>query len=86
MILYSIKDVKAQCFGAPVPFTNDVVAKRAFCAACSNPESVPFPADLELWRIGELDDASGQFAPSLAFICVFEPIPARQAELSPEVQ
>lgn len=86
MILYSIKDVKACAFGAPVPFVNDVVAKRAFCAACANPESVPFPHDLELWRLGELDEKSGVFAPSLEFISVFEPISARQNVLTPDIK
>lgn len=60
MCLFSIKDLKAgyqQVFLS----ANEAVAMRDFGQICSKPDTnyYSFPADYELWKVGEFDTDTG---------------------------
>ncbi len=70
--LYSLKDVKSDFFGTPVPFHNDEDAKRGLSSIFNNPQSqaATYPQDFRLYKIGSLDDNSGTLTPiDPKFIC-----------------
>lgn len=69
--LYCIKDTKA-CFWKVHTQVNDLVARREFDNLI-NSNSIDFYSvnysDLELWKLGTFDDATGEIDPDLFFIC-----------------
>lgn len=71
MKIYSIKDVKAG-FEPVFCRANDELAKRDFISAFkfgSQPNRFQqFPADYELWYIGEMNDKSGQIVSEPQFL------------------
>ena len=61
--VFSIYDDKADAFLPPFILPNQNMAKRVF-ADCCNSDSHQFganPADYTLFRLGQFDDAAGQF-------------------------
>ncbi|UPW41937.1 nonstructural protein [Dipodfec virus RodF1_64] len=68
---YSIKDNVSGHFGPLVSAINDDVAKREIRSLVSLPDS-PFskyPADYDLYYLGELNDETGTFESDVSFIC-----------------
>lgn len=61
MNLYRVLDVKAELFGRIFQERTHESAKRAFAAACADPQA-PFsiaPHDYVLYHVGEEDDLAG---------------------------
>ena len=67
MNLYVVKDLKAGRVGTIVEFINDDVARRAIEEARNNKESDigRWPADFELWRVGEKNEKTGEIKPEM---------------------
>ena len=61
MIVYSVRDVKAEYFGTPFFMHNDALAKRAFGDLAKDPQSTisKNPEDFQLYRVGEWIDNEG---------------------------
>lgn len=61
MLVCALKDVKAEAFAQPFFVATVAVARRAMEKAVSDPESDVhrFPADYELYVLGEFDERSG---------------------------
>lgn len=59
--IFSMRDVKAGSFGAPMHFVNRAVAIRSLSEAVKNPESTlsKFPEDYQLFHVGDFDQNSG---------------------------
>lgn len=75
MKLYSVKDAKAVCFGAPVPFRNHADAIRTFNDAVFSGQTVfsKHPADFELWFLGEMDEDTGVFKQGIPeFVAIYD--------------
>lgn len=65
--IYSIKDVKVG-FMSPFVQPNDLCALRGFKDAIndSKPNQVNrYPEDMELWKLGEMDDITGVIVPEV---------------------
>lgn len=60
-LLYSVRDIKAEAFGAPILVDNIGIAMRQWCDAVNNPELplIKHPEDYALYRIGEFDLEKG---------------------------
>lgn len=58
---YSIRDLKSGLFSQPFFFLNEFVAVRSFAVTASDPSSMVhrFPADFQLFWVGEFDDGVG---------------------------
>jgi hypothetical protein len=58
---YSIKDIKVGEFNTPIYVHNEKVALRLFAQDVHNPNSPlsKFPADYELWFVGEFHTETG---------------------------
>lgn len=65
--MYSIFDHKVQSYGVPFAAINDIGAQRSYARLRSDPESLVFtyPNDFSLNYLGEFDDSTGVFYPSL---------------------
>lgn len=59
--VYSIKDIKAECFARPFFMLNDDMAMRAFIHTVTSADEAmsKFPEDYVLYRIGAWDDLDG---------------------------
>lgn len=71
---YSIKDTKQGNYATMFPMVNDDLAKRNFLLSIAGAGDTPlsmFPADFELYKIGEFDEQIGHFYPLVnpEFIC-----------------
>lgn len=64
MSIYSIKDVKIG-YGMPFMLVNDLVATRTFTELINDTstEVSKHPLDMELWKVGEWDEATGTITP-----------------------
>lgn len=62
--VYSVRDFKAESFGAPFFAVNDAVAKRMLAAAVSDRETPVGrnPEDFGLYRVGAWNSDSGSLA------------------------
>ena len=69
--IYAIRDIKND-FGTPFTAANDNVAKRMYQAEQKNKDSMlaQFPADFELWKLGEYDTKTGQIDTHIENIAV----------------
>lgn len=69
--IYAVRDIKND-FGAPFTATNDNVAKRMYQAEQKNKDSMlaQFPADFELWKLGDYDTKTGQIYTDIENIAV----------------
>lgn len=72
--VFSIKDIKADCFGAPFLSPAFGTAERDFVSAMRDSNSVfgKFPEDYELWFIGEWEPNTARFSglDQPEFVCV----------------
>lgn len=70
MKLFSVKDVKSSIFLNPLPARSTPEATRIIALSASNPESTlaKFPADFELWFIGDFDELSGILTSTPSFV------------------
>lgn len=61
MRLYGVKDIKIGFTGAIINYPNEQVAKRSFTEACKDNmiEFSKHPEDMELWKLGEMDETTG---------------------------
>ncbi len=68
--LYSIKDTKAD-MGLPFAQMNDHVAMRTFKTLVNDEkqELSKYPEDLELYKIGSYDTATGQLTSEIKYLC-----------------
>lgn len=57
--LYTIYDRKSGMYGTPFASPNDGCAKRDFHAFCSHTANEYIREDLELYKLGAFDSASG---------------------------
>jgi len=59
----AVYDEKAEAFAAPFFQQSDVLALRAFVAACRDTDSLlhKFPRDYALYKLGTYDDNVGRF-------------------------
>lgn len=62
MRLYALYDRVAMQFQAPFCSVNDGTAVRMFISNCRHPELAYIAGDLDLYFIGELDIATGEFS------------------------
>lgn len=72
MKLFRIYDSKAELYARIFQEQTDATARRAFGAACKDPES-PYhghPEDYSLWRVGSEDDTLGTITPEIAPVMV----------------
>lgn len=62
MMLYALRDVKADSFTVPVAFTRDELAVREVGQMIAHKQGDPgkYPADFSLYRIGSFDSSSGE--------------------------
>lgn len=62
----AVKDVKTGLFENLITVRHENEAKREFIAVCKMPETKfgKYPADYELWRLGQYDDSTGSIIPS----------------------
>lgn len=71
--LFSIHDVKAKYFFAPVSLNSEGEARRLLSDAVSDTQTVinRHPEDFRLYRLGEFDDNSGVLSPLAQpeFVC-----------------
>lgn len=65
MKLFSVRDVKAESFGAPMSILTTGLALRGFAEAASDPQSPlhKFPNDYVLYELGEYEPNSGLIIP-----------------------
>jgi len=61
--VYSVRDVKGNCFARPFFMARHELALRAFDSIVNNPETdiAKWPADFSLFYLGTFDDVSGVF-------------------------
>lgn len=60
--IFTVHDIKSECYSQTFMEINDQVAKRAF-SNCVNSDAHQFgknPQDFTLFRIGEFDDSNGE--------------------------
>lgn len=57
--LYVIRDRKSAIYGTPFVAPNDSCAEREFVAFCSQPSNTYIAEDLELYRVGTVDNETG---------------------------
>ena len=59
--LYSVRDLKAESFGFPIPADNVGLVLRQWCDAVNSPDLpiINHPEDYALYRIGEFDTEKG---------------------------
>lgn len=64
-LLFSIRDQKAGRYGPPFAKQTRGEAEREFFTITNNEQSTinQFPADFDLWEIGELDQTNGKITP-----------------------
>lgn len=70
--VYAVKDSKIGVYNLPFIDTHDVRAERSFHAAAEDPNTMisRYPADYELWQIGEFDDETAIFTDAgRHFVC-----------------
>ena len=62
---YSIYDNQSETYAPPIFVGKKGVAIRSFISECSNPDSMLFkyPADYQLFHIGQFDQETGMFTP-----------------------
>lgn len=62
MKLYAVRDIKAECYGAPMSIATKGLAVRSFCDAAVRPDSdlSRYPEDYMLFEIGEYDTCSAK--------------------------
>lgn len=65
--MYAIKDVKAGAYSPPLAQHHVSSAKRQFAQAAANSKTLvsQYPADFELWFIGDYNDVTGQVTNNL---------------------
>lgn len=71
MILYTIKDDKAQSFQGCYSFVNDAIAVREFHSAYVNQKlglMNECPQDFALYAVGVLDDNTGAIKPEVRLV------------------
>lgn len=59
--VFSVRDVKADSYGALICCPTRGIALRVFAEACANPQSPmsQYPADFSLYEVGDWDASSG---------------------------
>lgn len=70
MQIYAIKDVKCG-FSQPFVMVNDNVALRGFIGSVQSPTpnlANSFPEDKQLWKLGELDDQTGEYKEDVRYM------------------
>lgn len=70
--IYAVRDVKADAFMQIMSFANDGVASREFGFAVANKDSflARSPADYALYRLGSVDETSGEIESQLpSMVC-----------------
>lgn len=62
MKLFTLKDVKAESFGAPIAMPSTGIAMRSLLEIAENPNSPvgKYPADFILYELGEWDPSNAQ--------------------------
>lgn len=68
--VYCVKDTKGG-FVSPICYPNDEIARRAFTTVFFNKSDemmINFPADYELWKVGEFNDRTGEITPEQTLI------------------
>lgn len=65
MKLFSVRDVKADSFGAPMSMATRGLAKRSFGDACMSKDSElnRYPSDYSLYELAEYEPNSGTIIP-----------------------
>lgn len=68
--IYAIKDIKIGQFGIPFTKTHQELAVRDFMTLSDDENSniCKYPEDFELWKIGEIDDGTGELINDLKVI------------------
>lgn len=63
--MYSIRDQKSEVFNTPFFNKSHGEAERNFKTLVNDPKSMPgqYPADFDLYYLGEYDDNEGKFTP-----------------------
>ena len=67
--LYCVRDVKAGNYWPPIAHVNDEVAKREFAMLAKTPDIAYLVNDLQLYKVGEFNDATAEVNPCNVFIC-----------------
>lgn len=64
LVMVAVRDVKTGAFAAPIGVPHAALALRSFEQEVRSAESPvgKYPADFELWKVGEFDVESGAFA------------------------
>lgn len=71
--IYSVKDSAVGRYSStPFMLENDEVAKRTFSTAINSgtqSQVAIYYKDMQLWRLGEFDDKTGEINSDVEFIC-----------------
>lgn len=67
--LYCVRDVKAGTYWPPIAHVNDEVAKREFAMLANTPDVAYLVNDLQLYKVGDFNDATAEVIPCNVFIC-----------------
>lgn len=73
--MYSVKDSMVG-FSQPFCMVNEAVALRAFIASVRSPEpnvANTFPENKSLWKVGTMDDQTGELTADVKFIAEASP-------------
>lgn len=63
LFVYSMYDVKAQSYAAPMVFVNDEICRRGVLGVLGgDSEFSKFPGDFDVYRIGVFDTDTGELA------------------------
>lgn len=91
MKLYVVRDVKADCFGAPMSIATEGLARRSFLEACLDQRSElsKYPEDYMLYQVGSYDPNSGSLSvlfPAPLFIVSASAVVAQAKEARLKVE